>query len=302
MFVVFFYPGLILGVTIGLLTMGFRLTHKTTGYMNLGHVVNIGVGMMLGFIVIQRLGIRPIMGTPFAFIVTGIFNAVVYRVFYRRMEKHRYSEALISLFGLVFMYLGVNVITIATYLVCLHFPSEYWCGSSGLLIRNHLHYRDPLYEPIGLSLLLIAACYLFTKTSMGIKLRAVAENQTLAEICGTNAVKIKTFAWFIAGGLAGVAGIVSPYLYKGEFARDIELYYIPVFISGVLSEKKEPWVAGLVGLLVAYIQLIVIVNGQANLGNWFADFREPITVSVLAIVLYMKDRKFSIPTLFNKMG
>ncbi|MCW4013372.1 MAG: branched-chain amino acid ABC transporter permease [Candidatus Bathyarchaeota archaeon] len=298
--VLFFYAGLILGATIGLLTMGFRLTHKTSGYMNLGHVVNVGVGMMLGFIVVQQLGLRPIMGTPFAFLLTGIFNAVVYRVFYHRMEKRGYSEALISLFGLVFMYLGVNVITIATYLVCLHFPSEYWCGTSGALIRNHLHYRDPLYEPLGLSLLLIIAGYLFTRTNLGIKLRAVAETPTLAEICGTNSVNIKTLAWFIAGGLAGVAGIVSPYLYKGEFARDIELYYIPVFISGILSEKKEPWVAGIIGILVAYIQLIVVLNGQASFGNWFADFTQPILAIVLAIILYMKDRKISIPVLFNK--
>ena len=140
---------------------------------------------------------------------------------------------------------------------------------------------------------------MFNKTNLGIKLRAVAENPHLAEICGVNSMNIKTLAWFIAGGLAGVAGIVSPYLYSGEFARDIELYYIPVFISGVLSEKKEPWVAGLIGLLVGYIQLIGVLNGQAGLGNWFADFREPITAIVLAIILYMKDRKFIQSKLFN---
>ncbi len=285
----FFYPGLILGATIGLLTMGFRLTHQISGYMNLGHVVNVGVGMMLGFFGIKLLGVKPIIGIPFAFLTTGVFNMIVYRVFFRRMERLGYSEALISLFGLVFMFLGVNVITIVTYLVRPWLSSEY-----------PLHYRGLLFEPVGLSLLLIAAGYLFTKTKLGIKLRAVAENPNLAEICGTNSVNIKTLAWFIAGGLAGTAGIVSPYLYSGEFARDVELYYIPVFISGILSEKKTPWVAGLVGLLVGYTQLIIIVNGQANIGIWFADFREPITVVVLAIILYMKDRKFSRLILFNK--
>jgi branched-subunit amino acid ABC-type transport system permease component len=127
---VFFYPGLILGATIGLLTMGFRLTHQTSGYMNLGHTVNIGAGMMLGFIVIQQLGLKPIIGAPFAFLLTGAFNVVVYRVFFRRMERLDYSETLISLFGLVFMFLGVAVLTISTYFVCYRFPSEYWCGPS----------------------------------------------------------------------------------------------------------------------------------------------------------------------------
>ena len=65
------------------------------------------------------------------FLITGIFNAVVYRIFYHRMEKRGYNEALISLFGLVFMFLGVNVLTIATYLVCLNFPSDIGVGYQG---------------------------------------------------------------------------------------------------------------------------------------------------------------------------
>jgi branched-chain amino acid transport system permease protein len=272
---VFFYPGLILGATIGLLTMGFRLTHQTSGYMNLGHTVNIGAGMMLGFIVIQQLGLKPIIGAPFAFLLTGAFNVVVYRVFFRRMERLDYSETLISLFGLVFMFLGVAVLTISTYLVCYRFPSEYWCGPSGVLLLNHLHYRYPLYEPIGLFLLIVAGGYWFSKTSTGNKFRAIAENPSLLEICGINSVNVKTLAWFIAGGLAGVAGIISPYLYSGEFARDVELYYLPVFISAILSEKREPWISGLFGLLVGYIQLIVILNGQENVGVFFGEYRAP---------------------------
>ena len=78
---------LVYGAVVGLLALGFRLTHEVSRYMNLGHTVNLGVGMMLGFIVIQQTNIAPILGAPFAFLLTGGFNAVIYLLFYRRMKQ-----------------------------------------------------------------------------------------------------------------------------------------------------------------------------------------------------------------------
>ena len=72
--------------------------------MNLGHSVNLGVGMFLGFIVIQQLNINPILGAPFSFIFTGIFNVAVYLLFFHKMKNKNYTEVLIALFGLVFLF------------------------------------------------------------------------------------------------------------------------------------------------------------------------------------------------------
>jgi hypothetical protein len=87
-----YQSALMYGAVIGLLAIGFQLTHEVSGYMNLGHVVNLGVGMMFGFMVIQQTNIPPLLGVPFSFILTGGFNALVYLLFYRRMESKRYPE------------------------------------------------------------------------------------------------------------------------------------------------------------------------------------------------------------------
>ena len=198
----------IYGATIGLLAIGFRLTQTTTGYMNLGHTVNLGAGMMMGFIVIQQLQITPILGAPFAFILTGILNAAVYRLFFQRMKNRGYSEALIALFGVVFMFLGRNVLTVATYLVCDRFESDYWCGPTQGLMLNHLHYRGQRLEAFTLFIVVFIAFYLYRNTIHGKIQRALSENPSLVEICGINTLKERCIAWFIAGGLAGVAGII----------------------------------------------------------------------------------------------
>ena len=72
-----YQTALMYGAVVGLLALGFRLTHEISGYMNLGHTVNLGVGMMLGFIVIQQTNIAPVLGAPFSFILTGDSSVIV---------------------------------------------------------------------------------------------------------------------------------------------------------------------------------------------------------------------------------
>lgn len=292
---VFFYPGLILGATIGLLTMGFRLTHQASGYMNLGHTVNLGVGMATGFIVIQQLNTSPLFGVPLAFLLTGVFNAVMYREFYQKMEQRNYSEVLTSLFGLAFMVFGVAAFYIATYQLCYRFPSDYWCGPfSGTLSMNHLHYRNPRIEPMVLYIVVLVLFYLISKTRLGLQFRAIAENQSLTEICGMNSQRVKTIAWFIAGGLAGIAGIISPYAIKGEFGRDVELVFVPVVLGSLIVEKRAVWIAGLTGLIVGYSQILIVNRGQAFIGVWFGEYWNAIMICLLWFYLLLKDRKLSL--------
>ena len=283
----------IYGATIGLLAIGFRLTQTSTGYMNLGHTVNLGAGMMMGFIVIQQLKILPILGVPFAFILTGILNSGVYRLFYCRMEKRNYSEALIGLFGLAFLFLGRNILTVVTYLVCYRFESDYWCGPTQGLMLNHLHYREQRLEAFIVYLVSLFAFYLTKKTRLGAIQRGLSENPDLLEICGINTQREKTITWFISGGLAGIAGMISPYGIKGEFGRDIEIFFVPVVLASILIERWEPWVAGISGLLVGFLHIIVVNQGQMFLGVWFGEYWGVLDFVILSIILYIKDRKIS---------
>ena len=292
------------GAVVGLLALGFRLTHEVSGYMNLGHTVNLGVGMMLGFIVIQRTNITPILGAPFSFILTGGFNAAIYLLFYRRMESKKYSEAMMALFGLVSVFLGKAILTAATFLVTFWFGSEYWCGSESepSFILNHLHYRGPemgvfrfgFPEVMLLFASIVTVFYWVYRDNASLKFRAAAEDSNLLEVCGVNSWNVKISAWFIAGGLGGVAGVMSPYSIKGEFGRDVELFFVPVVLAAIVVENREPWIAGVAGLFVGFAQIALINFGQELIGVWVGEYWNLINVIFLAIVLYMKYRRFKI--------
>ena len=296
------------GATIGLLAIGFRLTHEASGYMNLGHNVNLGVGMMLGFIVIQQTGITPLLGAPFAFILTGGFNVVIYLLFYRRMETRKYSEALIALFGLVSVFLAKPILIVATYWLNLGFESEHWCRPGPIseysFFLNHLHYRAPeiwgfkggfLEVMLLFAAIVIASRWIYRK-NMSLRIRAAAEDTSLLEICGINSKNVRALAWFIVGGLAGVAGIVSPYAIKGEFGRDVEILFVPVVLAGIVAENREPWIAGVAGLVVGFSQMVMVNEGQRVIGVFVGDYWNILDVVFLATILYMKDRRIRLPS------
>jgi len=232
---------LMYGAAVGVLALGFRITHETSGYMNLGHSVNLGIGMAIGFLTIQQLDLNPIFGVLPAFIFTGAFNAIIYLLFYHRMEIKGYSEALISLFGLVSVFLSKNILAVLEYVMRLNLVSEYWCGT--VIERSfsipHFHYRVPkmwnlwggFIEITLIFIVIIAVSRWLYKGTWGSFIRAQTENPDLLEISGINTLQLKTLIWFIAGGLGGLSGQISPYVIKGEMGRDVGLYFIPMIIG-----------------------------------------------------------------------
>ena len=304
-----YQAAIIYGVVIGVLALGFHLTHKTTGYMNLGYTVNLGVGMGIGFITTQLLNLTPILGAPSAFLFCGLFNAAVYLLFYRRMESIGYSEALVSLFGLVSLFLAEQVLMVTEYWMRVNLVSNRWCGPFyewGFYIP-HFHYFTPnigvfrggTIEITLTFIIILVASWWYYNHENSITLRAVSENAQLAEICGVDSIKTKAVTWFIAGGLGGIAGVILPFMTKGEMGRDVWLVFTPVVATAILVEKREIWVAGLVGLLVGFFHIYLLNVGQSLIGVWVGEYWNVIDVIFLVVVLMIKDRKIRLPTWVN---
>ncbi len=68
-----------------------------------------------------------------------------------------------------------------------------------------------LFFSLGLSLGIIIGLYLLlTRTKLGISMRAAIENPSLASTMGINVELVYGISWFLAGGLAGIAGALIP--------------------------------------------------------------------------------------------
>ena len=297
-----FQVSLTFGVSLGLLAIGLRFSERVSGYLNLAHTLTLGVGMVATVTVSYAFGSQPYFAVPVAFVVAGSFNAIIYHVFFRRMEKRRSPEALIGLMGLGLVLVGKNALSIITGPMRRLFDSPLWCGPATISVSNmHLHFRDPsglIIKPsviaafIVLGLVLSGLLYL-EKTSSGIIIRAVSENEGLSVVLGVNPVKVKALAWFIAGGLGGVAGTFYPYVSKGYFGRSSTYVVLPVFAAAMLFESDRPWITALSGLFVGMLNISLIDWGQSIIGVWVGEYQFVLPLKLLAMGMIRKSMRAS---------
>jgi len=71
------------GVVIALLTSGFTFTHTTSKFPNLGHTLNLGIGMLTAFMFSQTTGLPVFASMPAVMFVTGVYSLVTYQIIFK---------------------------------------------------------------------------------------------------------------------------------------------------------------------------------------------------------------------------
>ena len=292
------------GAVTGLVTFGFRLTHEATGYMQLGFTVNLGVSIGAGFLTSQLLGIEPLFTLPIVSLLTGAFNAATYILIYRRLEAKGASEVLISLTGLAILFTGASALTVAEYFMRRRIDSPLWCGpmTIGFAQMTHFHYVDGSVAGLRWSLiasilavvLLTVGAYTLMKRSRAASiLLAVSENPSLAQVSGIDTGRVRLASWLLAGGLAGLGGVLLPYVFKGEMGRDCEFLFTPMLAAAVLAEGLPLWTALPLGVFIGALQILLVNLGMTLFGVVVGEYNTllPVAFLLVALVYRRKDLK-----------
>jgi urea transport system permease protein len=194
-----------------LIALGLAITFGVMGVINLAH----GEFMMLGCYValvsqaIFASYLQPVLGLywalaiPLAFIFTaglgwGLERGVI------RFLYGRPLDTLLATWGVSLIlqqairnYFGANNIDV---------PSPSWLlGGLDPLVGLHLPFKR-LYI-IGFTICVVTAVYwLFYRTRLGLKIRAVMQNRNMANCLGISTQRVNAFTFALGSGLAGVAG------------------------------------------------------------------------------------------------
>ena len=287
--------GLLFSVVIALLTTGFILTNTVSGFPNLGHTLNLGVGMIIAFVFSQVSNTPPVVAIPVSLILSGTYSLTTYLLIFKRIKK----PELASLAGLGLLLAGSNILVISLGYFRTVIDTTWWCGAASIEI-DMLHFHYPKNEYFGVpectlvSLFLILDVITFfwvikRKGMLGYYL-AYTENPELIQLMGVNPEKIRNISWFIAGGLGGVAGAVLPYVYKGYPGRLSEMLTVVVFASAALAGMNSPKFGFLAGLVVGFLDIILVTLGQGTIGVWVGDFRNVFSLIILVTSFYILGR------------
>jgi branched-chain amino acid transport system permease protein len=259
--------GLLAGVMYSLVAIGFVLIYKAS------RVFNFAQGSMLlfaalAFVTLTEHGVPFWLAGAIALLLMILTAVLVERVVLRPLTGRSDLTLFMATLGLSYVIAGVAQAAMGTdvHALDLGIPdvpidvgpiqvSEFdlaAAGISGILV-------------IGLSLL-------FTRTRIGISLRAVADNQLAAQSVGIRLDWIWRIVWSVAGFVGLVAGLLWGAREGVQFSLSlVVLKALPVLIIGGFTSIPGAVLGGLIvgaGESLAELYLGPLIGG--GLSAWFA--------------------------------
>ena len=259
--------GLVSGAIYALFALGFNLIFGVQKVLNLAHG---GVFMSGAFIAYYAV----IVGLPFwvalllAIVACGLISVLIDLLGFQPLRKRSHADAE---FGAIVISIGVDLIlaTIAQRLSAtkvLSFPF----GTFPVEFYRGLGLRISLLQIaiVILVAVLLAALMLFLKrTSFGRQVRAVALNERAAALLGVSARSVYFQTFFIAGGMAGLAGVLIGLSFNSVHFLMGEPYMLKAFVVVVLGGLGNLPGAVAASLLLGVMQTMTVVYLPAGLSD-----------------------------------
>ena len=269
-----FINTILIGITSGaiysLMAIALVLVWRSTRVVNFAQAGMALLSTYIGYACIQRfhsfwlaLFVAMVAGAGIAALVDSIFM----RTLFRRVSHGPIAGvapiiATLGLLGLIRASLGLVV---GNADVSIRPP----VSNVGYTISGHTLAFSPLKLLIvsAVVILMIALSMLFSKTNIGLSLRASAFSPEIARLAGVRVDRVRTLGWAIAGAAGAAAGMLQTPSGTGALSPDsldFSLLLVFGFIAAVIGglESLVGAVIGgvLLGLVLAFV--LTYVSGS----------------------------------------
>jgi len=277
----FFFALLLSGASIGLMysliALGFVLVYKATDAINFAQGEFV---MMAGLIAaaVLALGEAWLIGAIVATLAVMIgFSFGLERVVLRPLLGRPVVAVIMATIGLAAMLRGLTPIVFGSGTRGVFLP----IGDEPIVIGPA---SLPPIQVLGASvavLFFLAFNWFFKKSRMGVAMRAVADNQQVAQAMGINVERYFALAWAMAGVVSALGGII----WGSMLGVDIQLALVglkvfPVVILGGLDSIGGALVGG---LIVGIVESLAAGYLDPYVGGGTKDFA-PYVLMILVLM------------------
>ncbi|CAA9890201.1 conserved membrane hypothetical protein [Candidatus Methylobacter favarea] len=263
--------GLSLGSVLVLAAIGLAITFGVMGVINMAHGELIMLGAYTTYVVQllmpNHIDIFLFIAIPAAFAVSGLFGILIERGVIRFLYG-RPLETLLATFGISLLLQQLVRTVFSPLNRSVTTPS--WMSGS-LEINSVLTLTLNRLYIIGFTLLVfLMLLAVLKKTRLGLEVRAVAQNRSMAKAMGIKTEWVDAMTFGLGSGIAGVAGVALSQL-TNVGPNLGQAYIIDSFMVVVFGGVGNLWGAMISGLSL----------GLAN------KFLEPYAGAVLAKILVL---------------
>ncbi len=271
--------GLSLGSVLLLAAIGLAITFGVMGVINMAHGELIMLGAYTTYLVQAampaHLELSLLVAIPAAFMVSGLFGIAIERGVIRFLYG-RPLETLLATFGISLLLQQLVRTTISAQNVTVTNP-QWLSGSLEINAALSLTYNR-LYILIFSFLVFIALLLILKKTSLGLQVRAVAQNRAMARAIGIRSGWVDAMTFGLGSGIAGVAGValsqltnVGPNMGQSYIIDSFMVVVfggvgnlwgtlVGAFSLGVVNKFLEPWAGAVLAKILVLVFIILFIQ------------------------------------------
>jgi len=274
--------GIVVGSIYALSALGFVLIYKSSRVLNMAHGQIIAAGAFITYALTVWLGVPIALSFILSMIITFFLAMSVERIFLRRLIGEPIISVIMVTIGLMFILQGLIYFTpfgtenfsfpefLPKTPISLGGVSISWTQMVGVI----------------LTFIMIAAfSWFFKKSTVGISMRAVSDDQMASMSIGISVPRVFGLAWAAAGLSAAAAGGIIGNITGLNFdtLQAFGILVFPVVILGGLDSILGAVVAGIImGLIQQF------ASGYID-GNWGLNGTgEVMPYIILLIILLFK--------------
>jgi branched-chain amino acid transport system permease protein len=264
--------GLTNGSIYALGAVGLTLVYGILRLVNFAHGDYLTFGAYMAYLVNVTWDLPLVAGVFFAMAATALLGVFVERVMWRPMRAKGagFLQLILMSIGLAFVIRSAIQWFWGTEIRTLNVDITSTVTFLGLRIGR----TELIVVIVGIAVLL-AVGLMLRYSLLGKQMRALADDLDLAETAGIDTRRVILYTWLFAGGLAGLAGVLS-----GELANlTPELGFgllLPIFAAVILGGIGNPF-----GALSAGLVLGVVTEWSTLL----VDARWKVTFGFLALII-----------------
>jgi len=196
--------GLLAGAIYALIASGFSLLFNIQKFVDLSYGSLYVISAFLTYLFFTKLDIFFPLSIVLSMTITILIGIIFYKIIFDPLRKYKENKItlLLASFGLFTLIEGLILIIFGAG------PKSYgFRAQEGLSILGANITKLQISIIIISILVLIILSIILKKTKLGISLRAVSDNKTIASTLGINLNKISIITITIASILASIAGI-----------------------------------------------------------------------------------------------
>jgi len=274
---------------LALLALGLTLTYLTLKVPNFAHGDLVAAGVYVAFSLHKLCGIHPYLAIPVAFLVCGAISLASYLLVYRPLWRRGAGIVTLMIASIAVEIVLRSGLHIYADVLSSHLKTFTRGFSFAWLDWSvEMYGRTLTFVVIASTCTLMAvtiSLYLFlSKTRFGTAMRAAIENPSLASSLGINVDLVYAVSWFLAGALAGVAGVFLPFRMPSDPEVGWEML-LRTFTASILGGLESLMGAILGGLLTGFAEVLGIYVLSKPPVSLSTAYRPAISCALFIMVL-----------------